>query len=243
MAFGRRGRVWTLRSGLLSTRRRRLYHGDKAAFSSTMVFFYGSQLSRYGLKDRPSSKPRIMLLRTISPALLGLWATAWAAPTLHHANHIRSEAPPGCIGWVWDLVQICILSPPTSTIGPSTRRDKEALVKRDIGISYPRTVTDKRDEPEPPANQDGTAPTPTSPVDCIPLILDEFNICISPPTTTIIPSTKMKRDWFGLGPPTVGGIVPDKTIPGGSLVPDNYVPGGALRPDVTVPGGQISPST
>lgn len=184
-----------------------------------------------------------MLDRAILFALLGLLATTWAAPTLLHANEVRSATPPGCVGWVWELVQICVLSPPTTTIGPSTRRDGHVISERDTISSQASVWVGKRDEPEHLAERDSTVPTRTLPADCIPLILEEFDICISPPTTTIGPSTKKaKRDWIWLGPPTVGGIVPDETVPTGALVPDDYAPGGALEPDSTVPGGRLAPS-
>lgn len=201
-----------------------------------------------------------MLGYSLPLALLGLGVLTRAAPTVPRSNDAPNPAPPGCVGWVWDMVHICIVSPPTTTIGPSTKR-------RGVDDSYPTgciplileewnlcilapptttiTPSSKRDEPAILVNRDNITPTPTSDGGCIPIILQEFNICIvAPPTTTIVPSNKKhKRDWFGLGPPTVGGLVPDKTIPGGALVPDHYIPGGGLVPDVPVPGGEITPST
>lgn len=43
--------------------------------------------------------------------------------------------------------------------------------------------------------------------------------------------------------PTVPGgpITPNPTIPGGPLRPDPYVPGGEIKPDPTVPGGPMTP--
>lgn len=150
-----------------------------------------------------------------------------------------------CIPIVWNGVFIC-LAPPTTTIGPSTKRDEpEALAGRDT--------------PSPTS----TDPTPTDSKTCA--IWQGVIICWEPPKTTIGPSTRRgldademakkavtedKRDggWGG------GGLVPDTPVPGGPLIPGPYVPGGPLipgpyvpghpvTPDPTYPGGEITPST
>lgn len=214
------------------------------------------------------SDASIMIGSTLPLVLLGFGASTLGAPTLVRDSDHQTTAPPGCIGWVWEYAKVCIVSPPTTTIGPSTRRDEsEAFTKRDADMSYPTrciplilqewnlcvlappTTTiapsTKQIDPNTPLKGSGDTPTPTSDDGCIPIILEIWNICIvAPPTTTIVPSTKKtKRDWFDWGPPTVGGLNPDKTTPGGPLIPDDYTPGGSLVPDVPVPGGSITPST
>lgn len=177
-------------------------------------------------------------------ALCSLGSMSLAAPSQPYTSNVGSVAPPGCIGWVWALVQICIVAPPTTTIGPSTKRNDNLYEQRDVDNSSPFRVVARHNEHQPLADRGSTTPTATSALNCIPLILEQFKICIiGPPTTTIVPSTKMtKRDWFSLGPGSVT-ISPDQTIPGGALVPDTYNPGGALVPDKTVSGGSITHST
>lgn len=151
-----------------------------------------------------------------------------------------------CIRIVWNGVFIC-LAPPTTTIGPLTKRDE------------PETLAG-RDTPSPTS----TDPTPTDSKTCA--IWKGVIICWEPPKTTIGPSTKRsvpnvaaemekkdvtkdKRDggWGG------GGLIPDTPVPGGPLIPGPYVPGGPLipgpyvpgqpvNPDPTYPGGVVTPS-
>ncbi|KAI3399680.1 hypothetical protein diail_6029 [Diaporthe ilicicola] len=131
-----------------------------------------------------------------------------------------------CIPIVWNGVFICI-APPTTTIGPST----------------------KRGQPEAMAGRDTTSPTPTDSKTCA--IWQGVIICWEPPQTTIGPSGKrgevdaaeLEKDiveengggWGG------GGLIPDTPVPGGPLIPGPYVPGGLVTPDPSIPGGAITP--
>ncbi|CAN8102944.1 unnamed protein product [Discula destructiva] len=174
-----------------------------------------------------------MLTHTLLLALLGFGSTTLAAPTTPHTNDIRNAPPPpGCVGWVWDMVQICIVGPPTTTIGPSTKRNDEGPRQRDVDALSPFRLVADYNAHQARADEDDTTPTPTSPPDCIPTIVEQFNICIvGPPSTTIVASSKKtRRDVIGLGPVTGGSINPGETVPGGALVPDKTVPGGDLSP-------------
>lgn len=138
-----------------------------------------------------------------------------------------------CIPITWNGVFMC-LAPPTTSIGPSTKRGEPEAVA-------------ERDTPSPTT----TDPTPTDSKTCA--IWQGVIICWEPPKTTIGPSGKRqevdaaeleKKDvveeqngdgWGG------GGLIPDTPVPGGPLVPGPYVPGGPLVPGPYVPGGPLIP--
>ncbi|KAL1876483.1 hypothetical protein Daus18300_002727 [Diaporthe australafricana] len=134
-----------------------------------------------------------------------------------------------CIPIVWNGVFICI-APPTTTIGPSTKRSEAEVL----------------------ADRDTPSPTPTDSKACA--IWQGVIICWEPPKTTIGPSDKRggveaaadveKKDvtgenngggWGG------GGLIPDTPVPGGPLVPGPYVPGGPLIPGPYLPGSPVTP--
>lgn len=193
-----------------------------------------------------------MLGRRLAYVLAGLGAPTWAVPVLPRDDTSSQSVPQGCIPEVWEQAHFCIIAPPTTTIGPSTKiRDTthEALEAR------------AADNATPVLEIKGT---PTN-GDCIPIVWNGVSICIAPPTTTIGPSTKRtepevlaERDtpsptptesqtcaiWNGViicwAPPqtTIGA---DPSVPGGPLIPGPYVPGQPITPDPTIPGGEITP--
>ncbi|KAK2614273.1 hypothetical protein N8I77_001119 [Diaporthe amygdali] len=193
-----------------------------------------------------------MLGRRLAYVLAGLGAPTWAVPVLPRDDTSPQSVPQGCIPEVWEQAHFCIIAPPTTTIGPSTK------------------IRDTKDEALEARAADNATPvleikgTPTN-GDCIPIVWNGVSICIAPPTTTIGPSTKRtepevlaERDtpsptptesqtcaiWNGViicwAPPqtTIGA---DPSVPGGPLIPGPYVPGQPITPDPTIPGGEITP--
>lgn len=191
------------------------------------------------------------MLALLALVLLGL-GTSWAAPALTQVNHhLRNTDPPrGCLVWIWNVWNLCVVAPPISTIGPSTRRDNTEtfaimpatnpilegclILVPDVWqlcvVAPPTSTVGPSMRHEAIADPDANTPTPTSIGDCVVEIWEQYNICIvGPPTSTIGPSSKKeRRDWHGIGQPTTGDIIPDKTVPGGNLIPDDYVPGGSI---------------
>lgn len=212
-----------------------------------------------------STHSSTMLGSLLALVLLGLGA--WAAPALPQGNqHLRNaDAPPGCIVWIWNVWNLCIIAPPSSTIGPSTKRDNvetfavqpatnpipEGCLVLIPGewllciVAPPTSTIGPSTKRETLVDRFDNNPTATSTSDCVAEIWEQYNICVIAPPASIIgtSSAKARRDWYDIGQPMTGGLIPDKTIPGGGLIADHHVPGGAPEPDHYVPGGQITPST